>query len=72
MREQVDADFYWLMRQSTPSDQPLDLDKCLRLYERIYGPCNVAVVLERMTAMDREFLIIQNEQYEEKMKSARR
>jgi hypothetical protein len=47
---------FWRCRNATAADQPLDLEKALRLHERLYGECDDMVLVTLLSGMDRAFL----------------
>jgi hypothetical protein len=46
---------FWRCRRATPSDQPLDLERALSLYTRLYGDVDAHALCDALGAMDGAF-----------------
>ncbi len=48
--------FYWTVRNSTPPDLPVDLERALSLHARLYGETNEIRLASKIQAMDGAFM----------------
>lgn len=63
--------FYWMVRNGTPSDSPLDLERALSLHSRLHGGTSEVRLAAMLQAMDIAFLTERSEHMKRKSKEAK-
>ena len=64
--------FYWTVRNATPSDMPIDLERAIALNDRLHGEApSTRLLVEKLQAMDVSFLTARGEHMKSKKTKAK-